>query len=287
MIQTCMGGLAPSVGRTNIAVPPAAATQRPRPTERALSAWLFPGPVALYRMPVAEAFPHTILAAERSLIAGAVPARQSEFAAGRACARRALEALGLSATAIPAGPDRMPLWPEGIVGSISHDADSAFAVAGCTQDWIGIGLDVELCGDVPSEIASLICSDEERAASAHWGAGLDFIALTFSAKESVFKCFYPLTRKFLDFLDVVIRWQPHSDDRTSGRFDALFSPAVEQERRPIVIEGRWQIANGRIHTSAFVRAVWEPSTLWPETSAKLSVASDARPRAEVGEGDTA
>jgi 4'-phosphopantetheinyl transferase EntD len=158
-------------------------------------------------------------------------------------------------------------------------------VAGCVRDWIGLGLDVELCGGFPAEIASLVCSDEERASSAHWPVGLDIIALTFSAKESVFKCYYPLERKFLDFLDVVIRWRPHGDERDLGCFDAFFSTAVENLQRPIEIEGRWQIDGGRIHTSAFVRAVSTRSQLKPETSPELGVVSDVPSEAEVGQGD--
>ena len=61
-----------------------------------------------------------LLPEEEPLVARAVDKRRREFAAGRACARRALEQLGLPASPILAGPRREPLWPPGVVGALTH-----------------------------------------------------------------------------------------------------------------------------------------------------------------------
>jgi 4'-phosphopantetheinyl transferase EntD len=51
---------------------------------------------------------------------GAVDSRLREFATGRSCARQALAGLGLAPAPILRGAKREPLWPAGIVGSITH-----------------------------------------------------------------------------------------------------------------------------------------------------------------------
>ena len=61
---------------------------------------------------------------------GAIPRRQTEFSAGRAAARAAMTSLGFAAAAIPAAPDRAPVWPPGITGSISHSATACLAILG-------------------------------------------------------------------------------------------------------------------------------------------------------------
>src|SRR5690242_4153856 len=58
--------------------------------------------------------------AEAAQIQGAVEARRREFATGRHCARQALAALGVPATPLLSGGHREPLWPAGVVGSITH-----------------------------------------------------------------------------------------------------------------------------------------------------------------------
>src|SRR4051812_24879633 len=57
---------------------------------------------------------------EADAIKAAVPSRRHEFVLGRWCARQALAELGVMARAIPVGHQRMPVWPAGVVGSITH-----------------------------------------------------------------------------------------------------------------------------------------------------------------------
>src|SRR5690242_8343874 len=57
--------------------------------------------------------------AEGQLLGRAAPERQLEFRAGRHCARLAMGLLGAAGPVLRA-PDRSPVWPSGIVGSIAH-----------------------------------------------------------------------------------------------------------------------------------------------------------------------
>ena len=62
------------------------------------------------------------------------PVRLAEFRHGRACARLALGRIGAGAHDIPVGASREPIWPTGVVGSISHAGTAAAAVVAWQSD---------------------------------------------------------------------------------------------------------------------------------------------------------
>ena len=142
-----------------------------------------------------------------SLSSGAVAVRRREFAAGRAAARQALARAGLVATAIPAGPDRAPLWPDGATGSISHSRHIAVALASDIRHTCGIGVDTEPALPLQADLRAEIVGPDDRLS----GADLpDLVAarLCFSVKETVFKAQFPLTRRWLDFRDIAVGLTP-------------------------------------------------------------------------------
>jgi enterobactin synthetase component D len=131
----------------------------------------------------------------------AVPKRRAEFLAGRYAAREALAALGLDGTP---GRDELgcPLWPTGVAGSISHGAGRALSVAGHSRDVHGLGIDVEqlMSPAVKDELLARICDDDERSVLARVNASEPaLVTFAFSAKESLYKCLYPLVGRFMDF----------------------------------------------------------------------------------------
>ena len=80
---------------------------------------------------------------EEALLASAIEKRRREFATGRMCAHSALQQLGYPAGAILRGSRGEPLWPEGVVGSITHcDGYRAAAVAR-SQEIVTLGIDAE------------------------------------------------------------------------------------------------------------------------------------------------
>lgn len=131
--------------------------------------------------------------------------RLAEFALGRSCAREALRALGAAPAGIGVGQHREPLWPAGIVGSISHTAGIAVAAVAHADDFAGIGIDIEAARVLDPELVSLVCRPGElqRAGSAGHDEGLAAL-LMFSAKEAVYKALWPILRCFLDFQDLEI-----------------------------------------------------------------------------------
>ena len=148
---------------------------------------------------------------ERAHIGHAVESRQFAYATGRYLARRALAETGVAASSIPTHASRRPVWPEGVVGSITHSRRYAIAVVGVRTGLAGIGVDLEVDGRVTEDIAETVMSPDER----NWceglvlrGAGPPPTAYTanFSAKEAVFKAVNPIVGLMVGFREVEIRW---------------------------------------------------------------------------------
>jgi 4'-phosphopantetheinyl transferase EntD len=141
---------------------------------------------------------------EASVVARAVPKRVQEFAAGRLCARSALARLGISGFAVRAAPDRRPLWPDGVVGSITHTAGFCAAVVAERCRFASLGLDTEIAEAVKEELWPSICVDAEL----RWIESLPRLdraraaTLVFCAKEAFYKCQYPRTLQWLSFSDL-------------------------------------------------------------------------------------
>jgi len=134
--------------------------------------------------------------------------RKEHYRSGRICAREVLSKLGTLGQPVLRDPQtREPLWPEGISGAITHSGKWAAAAAGKTSDVLGIGIDLEdLERQVDSRISRHVCIPEEQK----WlqECGEDFLEqnlkIIFSAKESIFKAFFPYTRTYLHFHDARI-----------------------------------------------------------------------------------
>jgi enterobactin synthetase component D / holo-[acyl-carrier protein] synthase len=150
--------------------------------------------------------PLLLLPAEAENLGRAVAKRKYEYAAGRLCARRALAEFGIVGFPLRAADDRRPLWPESMIGSITHTADFCAAVVAESRRIRALGLDSEIVGQVTSPLWPTICAPREIA----WLRSLPVseqppaATLIFSAKEAFYKCQYPLARDRLDFLDAVV-----------------------------------------------------------------------------------
>lgn len=150
--------------------------------------------------------PNDLLADEAHYVAQARLKRLQEFAAGRACARAALEQFGVHGFVLRAAADRQPLWPDGYVGSITHTAGFCAAAAASRTHVLAIGVDSECVGAPTPDIWSTICREEELdwLQSLSAGERPAAVTLVFSAKEAFYKCQYPLVSEWLDFHDLRI-----------------------------------------------------------------------------------
>ena len=87
--------------------------------------------------------------------------RLRDFTAGRLCARRALQQLGIHGFSLLAAADRQPLWPPQIVGSITHTEGYSAAVVARAAVVCALGVDSTVIGAVGCELWPKICTAAE------------------------------------------------------------------------------------------------------------------------------
>jgi 4'-phosphopantetheinyl transferase EntD len=121
--------------------------------------------------------------------------------AARIIARDLLAKIGLPRCALPRGNGGAPIWPAGIVGSMSHDSRVAVAAVARRRDVSALGIDIEPAEILPSDLLELVATAQERT-EIHNDPCRG--RLLFAAKEAVYKAVYPLDHTFLEYHDVQI-----------------------------------------------------------------------------------
>lgn len=180
--------------------------------------------------------------AEAELVARAVDKRKREFATARVLAREALGRIGSPAVEILNAPDRAPIWPEGIAGSISH-CDTRAVVAIARRDVAGtVGIDIEHRAELKRELwksvftAREIAHVEERFGAVERGR----LALAlFSAKEALYKAQYPWTTSYMGFHELEVALEPISSEH--GTISCTFLRDVGRFARGTVVAGRYRL----------------------------------------------
>jgi 4'-phosphopantetheinyl transferase EntD len=217
---------------------------------------LLPAQVAWADARTDEVPPGALFSQERDLVAGAVGKRQREFATVRVCARRALAAVGFPPAPLLRGPRGEPLWPHGVVGSMTHCAGYYAAAVARATDVRAIGIDAEPHDRLPDGVLEAIALPAERMRLADRRGQTHWDRLLFSAKESVFKAWYPGTRVGLTFEDADITFcgEASADGSgwTGGAFHVRLRRAVPSA--PPAFDGRWIVRDGLALTAVVVTA---------------------------------
>jgi 4'-phosphopantetheinyl transferase EntD len=135
------------------------------------------------------------------VLPAATPSRLAEFRGGRQAARRAMAALGVAEAAVPMAADRAPIWPAGLVGSISHCEGLCLALVARADRVGGLGLDVEPSRNLPMEIWQTVLRPEELRSLQRVEPELQGKEALryFVAKEAVYKAQYPISKRLFDF----------------------------------------------------------------------------------------
>lgn len=190
-------------------------------------------------------------ALERAAVATAAPVRRHEFLAGRECAHAALRVIGREeGLAVGRGPGREPLWPAGVVGSISHAGGLAGAVAARSADAWGLGLDMEpLEPPLEAAVEGIVLSAGERLQSACVHPLERYRSkIAFSVKECVHKCLFPRTGWSLDFHDVAV-----DVDLQGMRYDAAVDGSFRLADLALPrLPGRFAVAAGLVLVGLWV-----------------------------------
>jgi 4'-phosphopantetheinyl transferase EntD len=190
-----------------------------------------------------------LLPEEAAQIGGAVESRTREFTIARSCARRALVQLGLPEAPILRGSNREPIWPPGVVGSITHCKGFCAAVVGWESDLLSLGIDAETHEELPADLLVHTCLEPEIAWLASAPQGIHWDRVLFSAKESIYKAWFPLTHRWLGFEDVALTFAP-----AEGTFLARLlvdSPAIDGHALT-EFAGRFIVRRGLILTATLV-----------------------------------
>ena len=189
---------------------------------------------------------------EAALVAGAVHRRRREFATGRACARGALAQLGYPSTPLLNGAHREPLWPAGVVGSLTHCGGYRAAAVARSGDVRSLGIDAEPDAALPDGVLRSIGLPPERERLAALPAGpVHWDRLLFSAKEAVYKAWFPLARRGLEFHQAEITIDPAGGGLTAR---LLVPGPVVGGRELTRLSGHWAAADGLLLTCMAVPA---------------------------------
>jgi len=136
----------------------------------------------------------------------ATPRRQAEFLAGRIAADHACRPLGIDPGRLPVGSERRPVWPPGVIGSISHSDNLAVAAVGVRSRCAGVGIDVEkVNGNRRTDflVPAIVSEDEIAMLRDRFGSGLAALLL-FSAREAIYKAISPFLSGRLSYREFLL-----------------------------------------------------------------------------------
>jgi 4'-phosphopantetheinyl transferase EntD len=192
-----------------------------------------------------EALPESaaLFPEEAAATSGMIDKRVNELRHGRYCARAAMSILGVAPAAIPKGPDRAPIWPKGLTGSISHTGTAAAAAVTRADSFRSIGLDMETSAPLTIDIVDMICLPAENP-----DKDGDRGKLLFSIKESIYKCLYPITHTYIDFLEMEVRY-----DMDTKHFIAVSHCTNCPDELTRQLEGRFVIESGYVISAAWLK----------------------------------
>ncbi|MER6036694.1 4'-phosphopantetheinyl transferase superfamily protein [Streptomyces sp. NPDC001835] len=194
---------------------------------------------------------------ERPLVARAVSKRRREFTAARVCARRAMEKLGVPPQPVLTGERGAPVWPDGLAGSMTHCDGYRAAALVRAADLASLGIDAEPHAPLPDGVFDTIALPAERNRHRALSAGRPAVhwdRLLFSAKESVYKAWFPLARAWLDFSEADIELTHAPGESARGRFHArlLVPGPLVGGVRVDAFEGSWLVRDGLVLSAVVV-----------------------------------
>ena len=191
--------------------------------------------------------------------------RMRELESGRVYAKRALAMMGVKDVDLPIARDRSPLWPTGIVGSLTHLTGRGvwqFAAAVArTTDISAIGIDIERETGLRPHLWNYVLTQHELtrvlALPLHLRATEAQVA--WCAKEALIKA----VRKRIEPTDVDIERDPSGSD-----FVAIWR-VPGPEKRPVEIwRGRIARSQGLILAAVALAATAEQADSFPGSGIK-------------------
>ncbi|MBI9114198.1 4'-phosphopantetheinyl transferase family protein [Sanguibacter suaedae] len=175
---------------------------------------------------------------EAGLVGPELSPRRFQSLLARDCARTALARIGVRPVAIPRGPTGAPVWPDGVVGSLTHTTGLQAAVVGPRSVYAGLGIDVEPCHRLRPGVARTFAAPVELAGAAEVLGDAGPLAV-FCAKEAAFKAWFPSTGAWMSMTDVTVAFTP------DGTFDVrVRARGASPDRATVLVGGRAAVRDG-------------------------------------------
>lgn len=176
------------------------------------------------------------------------PLRRQQCLAVRTLAAVALQSQHVGC-AVGRDSNGLPIWPEGMVGSLAHETLWAVAVTARRRQWQALGVDIEADAALPDDAASVVLcgAERERLAPLAPAEAARAARWLFSAKECVHKALNPLNGAWLEFDEVAIQWSAGLPvDAQIWRVQPQ-STAARKATEGLMLEGRWWLQQGCIY----------------------------------------
>lgn len=169
-------------------------------------------------------------------------AREQEYSLGRYCAKQAMNAIGIDCDNIQSSSHGFPIWPKGIVGSISHSKGTCLSAVAKSEDFQAIGIDVEKFNRMKERSIERITHPKEIA---EIGSDLKKSTLLFSIKEAFYKAQFPIYKTPLNFKDLAFSYD-FSTQQAELIWLSNKSPIAQSEY------SKWKITYQIIENTCFV-----------------------------------
>lgn len=164
---------------------------------------------------------------EECFISRAVEKRKIEFRAGRNLARLALKHLGNDAITIPARENRLPDWPDGFIGSLSHTRSHVGVVVAKSSSFQSIGFDIENLRSIETSLYPHLLRKEEIAEVQR--EDID-PTVYFSGKEAAFKAVFQVHEEYFEFTDLRLLLQADTFQAFCAKESLLSSQPINLGR---------------------------------------------------------
>jgi 4'-phosphopantetheinyl transferase EntD len=168
--------------------------------QRTIEAVAAPGILVGHRL-IGPGDDAALLPEEFPAFAGSVAKVRRASGAARMVARELLPRLGHAARPLPKSASGAPAWPDGIVGSLAHDAEVAVAAIALRSRYAGLGIDIEPARPLDRDLLDIVATASERRAIADDPLQARVL---FTIKEAVYKAVHPLDGVFLEHHDVEV-----------------------------------------------------------------------------------
>ena len=168
--------------------------------------------------------------------------RKIEFLTGRILLKDAIKTIlndEIVDTEVGIGSSGMPLWPGGIIGSVTHTKRHVCVMVGLSQEYLAMGIDLEplISSEKSQELGPLVLGASEIDLYRQDLSAMpfnQFFTRCYSFKEAIYKLLFPQIKTFIDFKEIVITHiDPYQDTIL-----AIYRPLIANQFSGHFLEGK-------------------------------------------------